>query len=301
MKTGILFSGQGAQCVGMAKSLYENNAAVKELFERADNALGFKISKLCFEGPIQELTKTSICQPALYLHGIAAAEVLRQKGMLGELLCALGQSLGELTAHALAETYDFETGLKIVAERGRLMQEACEASKGAMAALIGGSLELAQQYCQEFDVEISNLNCPGQIVVSGAADKIKELLAKVAAEKTFKMAVPLKVAGAYHSKLMEPARARFEKYLQNIEFKTPKIAVFTNTTGERISDPVAIKQALVKQVVMTVRWNDCMNNAAKMGVEQFFECGPGGVLTGMAKRINREYKVKPVAEIGDFQ
>ncbi|MFI3290673.1 MAG: ACP S-malonyltransferase [Opitutales bacterium] len=300
MKTGLLFSGQGAQCVGMAKSLYEAHSEVKELFERADSALGLPLSKYCFEGPIEELTKTNICQVALYIHGISVATILKKRGALDNLECALGLSLGELTAHAIAGTYDFETGLKIVEKRGALMQMACEASKGAMLCLIGGSLDLAKEYCQEFDVEIANLNCTGQIVISGDADKIGKAGAKVAETKDFKMAVPLKVAGAYHSKLMEPAREEFAKFLADIEFKKPNIKVFTNTTAEEISDPVAIKEALIKQVVMSVRWQDCMENAAKLGVEQFYECGPGGVLAGMAKRINRAYNVKSIADEKDF-
>ncbi len=301
MKTALLFSGQGAQSVGMAKTLYENFDSVRELFDRADETLGFKLSKICFEGPAEALTNTDVCQPALYLHGFAVVEVLRQKQMLGDVVSAIGLSLGELTAHAFAGTYSFEDGLRIVRERGRLMQVACEASKGAMASFIGGTPEAVEAYCKEFDVDMSNLNCPGQIVISGEAEKVAAAVAAAKERKEFKLVIPLKVAGAYHSRLMKPARDEFEKFLDPIKFNTPKVKVFTNVTGEEVSDPEQIKKMLVRQVTSTVRWADCMRGAAALGVEQFYECGPGGVLAGMAKRIDKTYNVKSLAEISDFQ
>lgn len=300
MNTALLFSGQGAQSVGMAKSLYENYASVKDLFNRADDTLGFKLSSICFEGPATELTKTNVCQPALYLHGMAVVQVLKERGMIGNVVTALGLSLGELTAHAYAGTYSFETGLKIVEERGRLMQEACDASKGAMASLIGGTVEKVQEYCKEFDVDMSNLNCPGQIVISGEEAKVLAAVEAAQDREDFRMVIPLKVAGAYHSRLMQPAKVAFEKFLEGIEFTSPKIAVFTNVTGERVTCPAEIKKCLVEQVVRTVRWEDCVNNAAKLGIEQYYECGPGGVLTGMMKKINPAYKAKALAEVRDF-
>ena len=301
MKIGLLFSGQGAQCVGMAKSLYDSCASVRELFERADSALGYKISEFCFCGPMSELTKTSVCQPALYLHGIAVVTVMRERGMLEGLpSAALGLSLGELTAHAVAETYDFETGLKIVAERGRLMQAACDASKGAMASLIGGDRDKVFEICARNGIDVSNLNCPGQTVISGEAEKVERAVAEAKALGIFKMIVPLKVAGAYHSRLMEPARAAFEEYLGEIQFKAPQTAVFTNVTGKLVSDPAEVKSNLVKQVVSTVRWEDCVRSAIDAGVESFYECGPGGVLAGMMRRIDKTHPVKSLAEIADF-
>ena len=285
----------------MAKSLYDNYTSVKELFQCADDTLGFKLSQYCFEGPMADLTKTSVCQPALYVHGIAVVQVLRERGMIDEITAALGLSLGELTAHAIAGTYTFEDGLKIVAERGRLMQEACEATKGAMASLIGGTEEKAAEYCAKFDVDMSNLNCPGQIVISGEAENIARAVDAAKANKDFKMVVPLKVAGAYHSRLMRPARDAFANYLDTFDFNTPNIPVFTNVTGERVSAPADIKANLIKQVTSTVRWADCVNSAAKLGINQFFECGPGGVLAGMMKRINKDYPIRSFAELRDFQ
>lgn len=301
MKTTLFFSGQGAQKVGMAKSLYDNFASVRELFARANEAVGFDLAKICFEGPSDELTKTSVCQPALFVHGLAVVQVLREREMLGDVQAALGLSLGELTAHAFAGTYSFETGIKIVAERGRLMQEACDASKGAMASFIGGTPEQVKPYCDEFDIDMSNLNCPGQVVVSGEADKVARAVAAAKERKDFKLVVPLKVAGAYHSRLMKPARDKFAKFLETVDFSEPNVAVFTNVTGLRISEPSAIKEALVSQVVSTVRWNDCVVNAAKLGADQYYECGPGGVLANMCKRIDKNMPVKSLAEIEDFQ
>lgn len=300
MKTGLLFSGQGAQSVGMAKSLYESSEAVRELFNRADDALSMKLSKYCFEGPSSDLTKTSICQPALFLHGFAVVQIMREKGILGEPATALGLSLGELTAHAFAGTFSFEEGLKIVAERGRLMQEACDASQGAMASFIGGTPESVAEYCKEFDVDMSNINCPGQVVISGEAAKVAAAVEAAKSRKAFKLVVMLKVAGAYHSRLMEPARKKFEEFLEGIEFKSPRIPVFTNVTGDAVFDPIEIKKNLVKQVVKTVRWEDCVRNAAKLGIEKFYECGPGGVLAGMVRRIDKTLEIKSIAEISDL-
>lgn len=300
MKTGLLFSGQGAQSVGMAKSLYESSEAVRELFNRADDALSMKLSKYCFEGPSSDLTKTSICQPALFLHGFAVVQIMREKGILGEPATALGLSLGELTAHAFAGTFSFEEGLKIVAERGRLMQEACDASQGAMASFIGGTPESVAEYCKEFDVDMSNINCPGQVVISGEAAKVAAAVETAKSRKAFKLVVMLKVAGAYHSRLMEPARKKFEEFLEGIEFKSPRIPVFTNVTGDAVFDPTEIKKNLVKQVVKTVRWEDCVRNAAKLGIEKFYECGPGGVLAGMVRRIDKTLEIKSIAEISDL-
>lgn len=301
MKTALWFSGQGAQSVGMAKSLYEADADVKELFKRADETLNMPLSKYCFEGPMEMLTNTSVCQPALYLHGMSVMTILKKRGMLDDLKAALGLSLGELTAHAAAQTYSFEDGLRIVAMRGKLMQQACEASKGAMTCFIGGTPETVEPFCKEFDVDMANLNCPGQVVISGEAEKIAEATKAAKDRAAFKLIVPLKVAGAYHSRLMEPARVEFEKFLQTVEFKAPKLAVFTNVTGKKVSDPKEIKEMLVKQVVSPVKWELCVLNCAKLGIEQYYECGPGGVLAGLAKRIDKSLNAKAIAEMKDFE
>lgn len=299
MKTALLFSGQGAQHVGMGQTLYQNVESARTYWDRADQILGFSLKSIAFNGPEERLTDTSVCQPALYVHGYSLFKALEQMGRLGDLTAALGLSLGELTALAAAEVFDFETGLKIVAERGRLMQEACKATDGGMASLIGGTQDLVKQLCREFDIDMANVNCPGQIVISGQREKIDAACTK-AKEMDFSRVIPLKVAGAYHSRLMQPAADSFQKFLANIDFKAPKISVFTNTTGKEIHQPQAIKDALVRQVVSPVLWDDCMQNSAALGIDEYFECGPGKVLTGLARRINKDWIVKPVSEYSDL-
>lgn len=299
MKTAVLFSGQGAQHVGMGLSIYENVESARGYWDRADEILGFSLKEIAFNGPEERLTDTSICQPALYVHGYSIFKALEEMGRIGELRAALGLSLGELTALGVAGVFDFETGLKIVAERGRLMQEACEATDGGMASLIGGTPELVRELCKECDVDMANVNCPGQIVISGEREKI-DLACNRAKEMEFSRVIALKVAGAYHSRLMRGAAESFEKFLANIEFKAPRISVFTNTTGKEVRDPKGIKEALVRQVVSSVLWDSCMKNAAELGIEEYFECGPGKVLTGLARRINKDWVVRPVSEYGDL-
>lgn len=301
MAIGLLFSGQGAQKVGMGSSLYQNSATVRALYDEANATLGYDFKKVCFEGPDSELTQTKVCQPALYVQGYAIYKILEEAGKLQDLTCALGLSLGELTALAVAGAVDFATGLKVVAERGRLMQMACDATKGGMASLIGGSPEAVETLCKEFDLDISNRNCPGQIVVSGEQGKINALVEKAKGMGVFKMVIPLKVAGAYHSRLMKLASESFENFLKEIPFKTPAIPVYTNVTGKQVSDPEEIKQMLVKQVVSTVRWEDCVRSAMATGTTSFYECGPGGILTGMGKRIDKALQITPLDSWGDIQ
>ena len=296
----LLFSGQGAQKVEMGKSLYENSAIARDLYDRAAKTLPFDLKQICFEGPQETLTETRVCQPALFTQGYVIAQILREQGKLADLDCVLGLSIGELTAYAVAGVWDFETGLKVVAERGRLMQEACDATKGGMAAIIGGSREDVLAYCKEFDVDAANFNTPGQIVISGDADKIVAACKKNDETKKFKRAIPLVVAGAYHSRLMEPARAKFAAFLETVEFKAPQIPVFTNTTGKEISDPAAMREALAKQVVSSVLWEDCVRGAVARGVTETIECGPGGVLTGMVKKIAPEVVGKAVSEFSEI-
>lgn len=299
MATGLIFSGQGAQTVGMGRSLYENSEVAKALYDEANEVLGWDLKSICFDGPDEALTETKVCQPALYVQGYAIFSILKERGKLGELKAACGLSLGELTALAAAGVYDFATGLQLVAERGRLMQLACDATKGGMAAVIGGTPEDVQTFCDEFDIEIANLNCPGQIVISGANDKVLEAVA--ASKGRFKLCKPLNVAGAYHSRLMESARDAFAEFIKDFEFKVPEVVCYTNVTGAQVSDPQDIKDSLVKQVVSSVRFEDNLRNmAAENGIEQFYECGPGKVLAGFAKRIDRSLNVAPMSEFEEI-
>ena len=299
MATGLLFSGQGAQSVGMGRSLYENSAIAKALYDEANEILGWDLKTLCFEGPAEALTETKVCQPALYVQGFALFSILKAAGKLDDVTAACGLSLGELTALAAAGVYDFATGLKLVAERGRLMQVACDATKGGMAAVIGGTSEEVQTFCDEFDIEIANLNCPGQIVISGDNSKVLEAVA--ASKGRFKLCKPLNVAGAYHSRLMVSARDTFAEFIQDFDFKTPEIAVYTNVTGGRVTEPQDIKDALVSQVVSSVRFEDCLRNmATENNLSDFYECGPGKVLAGFGKRIDKTLNITPVSEFSDL-
>ncbi len=300
MAIALLFSGQGAQKVGMGKSLCEHSATARALYDEAGRVLGWDLAKVCFEGPEAELTQTKVCQPALFVHGLAVLAALREAGRVptGEPRFALGLSLGEVTALTAAGVFDFATGLRVVAERGRLMQLACEQTTGGMAAVIGEERAAVAALCAEFGIEAANFNAPGQIIVSGEKAKVEAAVAAAKA-RGMKKVVPLNVAGAYHSQLMEPARAAFAKFLESVPFAAPKLTVFTNTTGQAVSEPADIRAALVKQVVSSVLWEDCMRSVAAAGATEFWELGPGGVLAGLARRTEKAWVVKSFAEFAD--
>lgn len=283
----------------MGKSLYDGSPAARALYDQADRILGWSLTRISFEGPETELTQTKICQPALYVHGLAVVAVLRERGGLPGVQMALGLSLGEITALAAAGVFDFATGLKVVAERGRLMQLACEKSTGGMAAVIGEDRHKVEQLCQEFGIQAANFNAPGQIIVSGEKSKVEALVA-AAKDRGLKRVMALNVAGAYHSRLMEPAREEFARYLAGVTFNRPQFTVFTNTTGQAVSEPAQIRKALIKQVVTSVLWEDCMRGAVAAGATEFWECGPGAVLAGLAKRTDKAWVVKSFAELADI-
>ncbi len=287
MNTALMFSGQGAHKVGMGKDLFEGSSVARELYERADALLGWSLSEYSFEGPEETLTETRVCQPALFTHGYAVFKLMEEKGALAEAKVAMGLSLGEVTALAAAGVYDFETGLKIVAERGRLMQEACEVSDGSMAAIIGVDRETVAAFCEEQDVEMANLNCPGQIVISGESAKIAAAV-EAGKEKGFRRVMPLNVAGAYHSRLMRPAYEPFKAFLADIELSAPRYTVYSTTTGAEMSDPEAIRGALLAALVSPVYWEDCMVAAAAAGADMFYELGVNGILKGQLKRTNKD-------------
>ncbi|MBI2510522.1 MAG: ACP S-malonyltransferase [Opitutae bacterium] len=299
MSLALLFAGQGAQKVGMGKSLYDGSAAARALYDQANQVLGWDLAKLSFEGPDAELTQTKVCQPALFVHGLAVLAALKERGKLPEVNFALGLSLGEVTALTAAGVFDFATGLKVVARRGELMQQACEKSVGGMAAIIGEERAKVYELCREFDIEAANFNAPGQIIVSGEKAKVEALVA-AAKDKGLKRVMPLNVAGAYHSRLMEPARVEFAKFLEGVAFNRPAFTVFTNTTGQAVSEPAQIREALVKQVVSSVLWEDCMRSAVAAGVTEFWECGPGGVLAGLARRTDKAWGVKSFSELSEL-
>jgi [acyl-carrier-protein] S-malonyltransferase len=283
----------------MGRSLAEHSPAIARLYERANEVLGWDLAKMCFEGPDELLVPTRVCQPALFVHGYALFLLLQEQNRLGNLSTVLGLSLGEVTALTAAGVFDFETGLRVVAERGRLMQTACEQTRGGMASIIGEERDRVANLCGEFDIEMANLNCPGQIVISGEKAKV-DIAVAAAKERGMKRVISLNVAGAYHSRLMEPARAEFARFLQTVPFAAPRLTVLTNTTGKAVSDPAAIREALVRQVVSSVLWEDCMREAVRLGTTEFWECGPGAVLAGLARRINRDWPAKSFAEFADL-
>ena len=299
MSLALIFSGQGAQKVGMGKSLYDGSVAARKLFDEANRVLGWDLSKLAFEGPEADLTQTKVCQPALFVHGLAVLAALREKDRLPDVKFALGLSLGEITALTAAGVFDFATGLKVVAERGRLMQLACEQTAGGMAAVMGEDRAKVAELCREFGIEAANFNAPGQIIISGDKTKVEAAVA-TAKSRGMKKVMPLNVAGAYHSRLMEPARAAFAEYLAGVTFSCPMFTVFSNTTGQVVSEPGQIREALVRQVVSSVLWEDCMRHCAAAGATEFWECGPGGVLAGLARRTEKSWLVKSLAEITDL-
>lgn len=299
MSLALLFAGQGAQKVGMGRSLYEHHPAARALYEEANRVLGWDLVRVSFEGPGEKLTQTRVCQPALYVHGLALRAILEEQGRLGDARFVLGLSLGEITALTAAGVFDFATGLRVVAERGRLMQLACEQSSGTMASIIGEDRERVTALCREFDVDLANLNCPGQIVISGEKGRVAAAVAG-ARERGMRKVIPLNVAGAYHSRLMEPAREAFAGFLTGIPFAAPNLTVFSNTSGRAVAGPDEIRAALVRQVVSPVLWEECMRQAAAAGAASFWELGPGGVLAGLARRTNRDWPVRSFAESADL-
>ncbi|MDR0679810.1 MAG: ACP S-malonyltransferase [Puniceicoccales bacterium] len=299
MNIGLIFPGQGAQYVGMGRSLCEGNHSAAQVFKRASEVLGESFLNTLFCGPDEDLTTTNCCQPALFTHGYAAVAAMGSLYPEKRAEVAFGLSLGELTALCIAEVFNFETGLKIAHSRGALMQKACENTRGTMVSLIGGMFDDILEICDKTGVEIANMNCPGQVVISGEYNGMQSAL-EMAEKMSFKRIFPLKVAGAYHSRLMGEARASFEKFVESIEFKDPKINVISNVSADFVKTGEGAKGLLVKQITSPVLFAKCCESAIGSGVKTFFECGPGKVLAGLMKRINPEVSVISLDNIADF-
>jgi len=295
-KFALLFAGQGAQTVGMGRDLAEQFPTAADLFQKADDVLGRKLSKIAWSGPIDALTKTSNCQPALFVHGLACLSILRELGDNFPIGGAAGLSLGEMTAHAAAGTFDFATGLKLVEKRGQLMDEACATTSGAMAAMIGADENSVRALAADTDVDIANINAPGQIVISGEKAKV-EIAVGLAKEHGIRRATTLNVAGAYHSRLMESAYEQLGAVLQHVPVQPPSFPVISNVTGEEVTTPVEIRRTLQDQVTGTVRWLDCMERLAELGCDSFIELGPGGVLAGLLRRTHKGVDVMSVSDV----
>src|SRR5438874_2261277 len=293
-RIALLFAGQGAQCVGMGRDLAERYPVAAELFRQADELLGRNLCDIAWKGPMEELTKTSNCQPALYVHALAALAALHEVFGKFEVGGAAGLSLGEITAHASAGAFDFATALKLVQKRGEFMDAACATTQGGIAAMIGGLENDVRRLAADEDVDIANINAPNQIVISGELANVETAVA-VAKEYGIGRAMMLNVAGAYHSRLMESAYVKLEKVLADLQMQSPDFPVISNVTGEEVETPQEIRQTLRDQVTGTVRWTDCMQRLIHLGCDFFIELGPGTVLAGLLKRMNRSIEVTSVS------
>lgn len=272
-----------------------------DLFAKADAALGRPLSKVVFEGPIEDLTCTANCQPALYVHGLACLAALeRRLGCKLPFSGAAGLSLGEFTAHAAAGTFDFATGLRIVSQRGLFMDEACAATDGTMAAMVGGDLAAIEELARSCDVDVANINAPGQVVLSGSRAGIEAAVAK-AKEAGVRKAVPLTVAGAYHSRLMQSALEKLAAEIRAEDLRMPAVPVPSNYLARPAETPEEIRQSLISQVTGSVRWSECMEWFLARGIERFIELGPGGVLAGLMGRIRKGVPVVSIADAASLE
>ncbi|WP_437202402.1 ACP S-malonyltransferase [Planctomicrobium sp. SH664] len=291
-RIGFLFPGQGAQHVGMGKQLVEQYPQARQLFDQANEILGYDLAKICFEGPTSQLDSTVISQPAIFVTSLAALEKLRAEAPDVVLACemAAGLSLGEYTALVFAGAMSFEDGLRVVQKRGEAMQASADATASGMASILMLELEKVQAVCDQArgqsTLEIANYLCPGNLVISGensAVEKAIEL-----AEAAGARVVPLAVAGAFHTRIMKPADQLLGEALAPVSLKAPEIPVVSNVDALPHSDPAELKDVLVRQVVSPVRWEDCVRHMLAAGIDEFYEIGPGRVLTGLMKRVNRK-------------
>ena len=302
-RIAFLFSGQGAQTVGMGRDISEQYPVAADLIRRADAVLNRPLSQLMFEGPQEDLTQTVNCQPALYVHGSACLAAFLQEmgGEIPGVIATAGLSLGEFTAHAAAGTFDFETGLSLVDQRARFMQEACENTEGTMAAMIGAEENDVRNLAAETDVDIANLNAPGQIVISGERAKV-EMAVGLAKEHNIRRAQLLNVAGAYHSRLMNSAYVKLGEVLERTDFATPKYQVICNVDAKPVSEAAAIRDALREQVTSSVRWAESMEYLLDVEkIDLFLEFVPGGVIAGLFGRIRKGTPVLSISDVPSLQ
>jgi len=283
----FVFPGQGSQFVGMGKDLYENNSTANKLFNEANDVLGFKITDIMFNGTDEQLKQTNVTQPSVFLHSVITALCLDE--FKPDMVA--GHSLGEFSALTAAGALTFEDGLKLVAARANAMQKACEKNPGTMAAIIGLADDVVEEVCHSVSEENNivvpaNYNCPGQLVISGNVDAVNKAC-EILKGKGAKRALVLKVGGAFHSPLMEMARAELEQAIKSTTFNTPKCPIYQNVDGKAHTDAEEIKQNLISQLTHSVRWTDSVRNMIADGATEFVECGPGKALRGMIARIDK--------------
>jgi len=299
-KTALLFAGQGAQSVGMGRDWAAKYPSAKSWFDRANTALGLDLADICFTGPEAELTRTVNAQPGIFLTSWIAFQLLRERAPGLKFEAAAGLSLGEFTALAAAEAMSFEDGLMLVRQRGKFMQEACDITQGGMAAVIGLDEQPTREVCATAGVELANLNCPGQLVISGASDKIARAC-ELAKARGAKRALPLTVAGAYHSALMASAKPKLESALAGVPIQAPIVPVVSNVTAEPHGTPEEIRRRLIEQVTSPVRWEDSMRRLLALGFTRFIELGPGKALSGFMKRIEPGAVMLNVADVESLE
>lgn len=299
-KTALLFAGQGAQVVGMGKDLAEKFPLAKQWFDRANAALGYDLASICFNGPEAELTKTENAQPGIFLVSWVAFELLKERVSTLKFEATAGLSLGEFTALTAAGAMSFEDGLRVVRQRGKFMQEACDATRGGMAAIIGLDEAPTREVCAQAGVTLANFNCPGQIVISGAAEKITGAV-ELAKAKGAKRAIPLPVAGAYHSPLMSSAQPKLQGELAKIKIAAPAIPVISNVTAQPHNSPADISARLVDQVCASVLWENSMRYLLSQGFTRFIELGPGTALAGFMKRIDKTAEMLNVSDAASLE
>lgn len=300
-KVGFLFAGQGAQYVGMGKDLYESFPESKAVFDQADKALGFSLSKLCFAGPQHELTETQNCQPAILVSSIAAWEAFKSASSLhiSADSYAAGLSLGEYSALVATGAIGLEDAVRLVRKRGEFMEEEALRRPGKMASVLGLDLPVIKDICQQAKAEIANINCPGQIVISGGVKEIEEAV-KLSEEKGAKRVILLEVSGAFHSSFMQGAASRLAAELEKVKINRPSIPVVSNITAKAVFEPQEIRDNLIKQITGSVLWEDSMKFILSKDIFNFMEFGPGKVLKGLMRRIDDRAQVANIEKKEDI-